>query len=109
MAILSYYMEVEKSNEIYLKLCKLMVEISTLSISIRPADRGTVRKSAANKELLPAPVRPTTPIFSAGRVSKVTPLRDASRCSLSTKCKINRTSLLMRQTLVQMYGKGLFL
>lgn len=35
-----------------------------------------------NKELFPAPVRPTIPIFSAGLVRNDTLFRDGTKCSL---------------------------
>lgn len=35
-----------------------------------------------NKELFPAPVRPTIPIFSAGLVTNDTLFRDGTKCSL---------------------------
>lgn len=36
----------------------------------------------ANRELLPAPVRPTIPIFSAGLVTNDMPFNDGTKCSL---------------------------
>lgn len=47
-----------------------------------PDDISESLNKAANNELFPAPVLPTTPIFSAGRVLKLTPLSEAAKCSL---------------------------
>ena len=43
-----------------------MVLMSTPSITMRPASSSTMRIRHSTNELLPAPVRPTTPTFSPG-------------------------------------------
>ena len=43
----------------------------TPSISTPPDSTSTKRKRIWKSELFPAPVRPTTPIFSAGRVARL--------------------------------------
>lgn len=53
-----------------------------MSITIVPEYKSTSRNNDVNKEDFPEPVRPTIPIFSAGRVSKETPFKDGGRCSL---------------------------
>ncbi len=45
------------------------------SISMLPPANSTMRVSATNSDDLPAPVRPTTPIFSPGRTPKDRPRR----------------------------------
>lgn len=54
----------------------------TESISISPARSSVSRKRAVNRLLFPAPVRPTTPTRSAGRVLKVTDRSDGAKLSL---------------------------
>lgn len=44
------------------------VDISTVSILIRPELSGAIRNNAAINEDFPAPVRPTIPILSQGAV-----------------------------------------
>jgi hypothetical protein len=51
----------------------------TLSINMLPDEISVSLNNEANNELLPAPVRPTTPIFSAGRVTNVTSRNDGTR------------------------------
>lgn len=58
--------------------------IFTESISIEPEVTSTKRNNAAIIELFPAPVLPTTPIFSQGLVTNVIPFKDGQRCSLVT-------------------------
>jgi hypothetical protein len=48
----------------YRKSSRPIVEMSRPSIVIEPSVNSTKRKSANIKLLFPAPVRPTTPIFS---------------------------------------------
>lgn len=59
-----------------------MRRMSTESTQIEPEETSTNLKRADTKELFPAPVLPTTPIFSHGLVSKVTPFSEGARCSL---------------------------
>lgn len=56
----------------------------TESISISPARSSVSRKRAVNRLLFPAPVRPTTPTRSAGRVLKVTDRSDGAKSSLES-------------------------
>lgn len=56
----------------YLSVMRDKLLISTESIIILPLLSSQRRNNDANRELFPAPVRPTTPIFSAGRVSNDT-------------------------------------
>lgn len=51
----------------------------TESIVMAPEYNSTSRNSPASNELLPAPVLPTTPTFSAGLVSKEIPFKDGAR------------------------------
>lgn len=51
----------------------------TLSINIPPKLISVSLNNEANNELFPAPVRPTTPIFSAGRVMNVTSFNDGAK------------------------------
>lgn len=53
----------------------------TASIKIVPDCNPTNLNKAVSNELFPAPVRPTTPIFSAGRVSNVTPFKAGAKWS----------------------------
>ena len=51
----------------------------TLSIKISPEEISLSLKSEARIELLPAPVRPTIPIFSAGLVVNDTPFKEGTK------------------------------
>lgn len=53
-----------------------------MSITIVPEYKSTSRNNDDSSEDFPEPVRPTIPIFSAGRVSKETPFNDGGRWSL---------------------------
>lgn len=57
--------------------------MSTVSMRIVPADISTNLKSEENRELFPAPVRPTIPIFSPANVSKVTFFKEYATSSAS--------------------------
>jgi len=78
------YLEPDESSlaGTYRKLTRPIWAILTVSMRISPALISLSLNKAMNSELLPAPVRPTTPIFSAGRVVKLTPFSDGVRCSL---------------------------
>mmetsp|Transcript_3292 Transcript_3292/g.10314 ORF Transcript_3292/g.10314 Transcript_3292/m.10314 type:complete len:293 (+) Transcript_3292:286-1164(+) len=54
--------------------CRPMAEMSSPSMNTERAPGSTRRQMATMRLLLPAPVRPTTPIFSPARTSKVSPL-----------------------------------
>mmetsp|Transcript_118648 Transcript_118648/g.369644 ORF Transcript_118648/g.369644 Transcript_118648/m.369644 type:complete len:273 (+) Transcript_118648:207-1025(+) len=54
-------------------------EVSSPSMRTRPASSGHIRKSACSRELLPAPVRPTTPRLVPPGTAKVTPSRTRGR------------------------------
>lgn len=56
--------------------------MSTESMVILPDVSSTNLNNAVTMELFPAPVLPTTPIFSHGLVSNEIPFRDGMRCSL---------------------------
>lgn len=63
----------------YLNLSYDTLSILTPSILITPLETSTNLNKASIREDLPAPVLPTTPILSAGLVSKETFLRDIGR------------------------------
>ncbi|GMF40067.1 unnamed protein product [Phytophthora lilii] len=52
---------------------RLMLAMSTSSMSTRPLSKSQMRKSAIMSELLPAPVRPQMPTFSPAAMSMSTP------------------------------------
>lgn len=54
----------------------------TLSISMLPEFISTNLNKEVRIEVFPAPVRPTIPIFSAGRVINDTSFNDGIKCSL---------------------------
>lgn len=67
----------------------------TLSINIPPEVISTRRNKELKIELLPAPVRPTIPIFSAGLVRNDNFLNDGAKPSLPTaKWKINQSKFI---------------
>ena len=64
-----------------------IVEVFNASMLILPSLGSMIRNRARVSELFPAPVRPTTPIFSWGLISRLMPLSTRSkpsRCLLYT-------------------------
>lgn len=67
------FIDVFISFYIYLNADKEICATLTESMEISPICNSTNLNNPAKSELLPAPVLPTTPIFSAGLVSNDTP------------------------------------
>lgn len=76
-------------NYTHLKVDSSKLLISTESIVILPLYNSDKRNKEINNELLPAPVLPTTPIFSAGKVSNDTSLKDGAKCGLKSLQLLN--------------------
>ena len=76
-----------------LRVCRPRPAISTLSIKTFPSAASTILKKASVRDDFPAPVRPTTPIFSPPETLKFSPLRTRSSPSLYRIFK-SQTSML---------------
>mmetsp|Transcript_6596 Transcript_6596/g.10886 ORF Transcript_6596/g.10886 Transcript_6596/m.10886 type:complete len:243 (-) Transcript_6596:807-1535(-) len=73
------------------KVCRPSLPVSTPSIHIDPASGSTRRNSAAVSELLPAPVRPTTPTRARAGTANRSP-RSTGRCMLGYRRTRSLTS-----------------
>ena len=84
---------------------KLSSLVLTPSMVTSPLLTSEVRKSTWNKELLPDPVRPTTPTFSRPLVTKDKSCKAGGRCSLYLKLTSLKTMIPWAKKYLSRFSK----